>query len=148
MIKAPENRDPRWTAEFDAAIESKVAQAMVFAPRLELSSDGKCPASEEDRRNMLLVTFREIVKATSLDTLMCAPPSLLEQLSVLALVNNENVKGILVQVIRVYMMLWGTPETNEYARQLLVDMETAAREKLFTASDLKPERLRWSPMPA
>ena len=79
---------------------------------------------------------------------MTAPPALLEQLSVLAVVNDENVKGILVQVIRVYMMLWGTPETNGYARQLLVDMDAKAGENLFRVKDPRPERLRWAPMPS
>lgn len=143
-----DNRDSRWTPEIDAAIEMKVAEAMAFAPRLELSSDGKTSNPVKDREVLLTTSFREIVKATSIDTLMTAPPALLEQLSVLAVVNNENVKGILVQVIRVYMMLWGTPETNEYARQLLLDMEAAAREKLSQIKDPKPERLRWAPMPS
>lgn len=142
-----DNRDSRWPPEIDAAIEMKVAEAMAFAPRLELSSDGKSNPVK-DREVLLTTSFREIVKATSIDTLMTAPPALLEQLSVLAVVNNENVKGILVQVIRVYMMLWGTPETNEYARQLLLDMEAAAREKLSQIKDPKPERLRWAPMPS
>lgn len=142
-----DNRDPRWTPEIDAAIGKKVAQAMAFAPRLELSSDGKTPSPTKDREVLLTTSFREIVKATSIDTLMTAPPPLLEQLSALAVVNNENVKRILVQVIRVYMMLWGTPETNEFARQLLLDMEAAAREKLSQIKDPKPERLRWAPMP-
>jgi hypothetical protein len=142
-----DNRDPRWTPQIDAAIEMKVAEAMRFAPRLELSPDGNSPCGDRERKVLLTTSFREIVKATSIDTLMTAPPALLEQLSVLAVVNNENVKGILIQVIRVYMMLWGTPETNEYARQLLLDMENAARERLFTSPDLKPERLRWAQMP-
>lgn len=141
-----DNRDLRWTPEIDAAIELKVAQAMAFAPRLELSPDGKTSCSANDREILLTTSFREIVKATSIDTLMTAPPALLEQLSVLAVVNNENVKGILVQVIRVYMMLWGNPETNEYARQLLLDMETAVRERLLTTPDLKPERFHWAQM--
>ena len=143
----PNNRDPRWTPAIDEAIARKVAEAMSYAPRLELSEDGKTPSSANDREAVLLTTFREIVKATSLDTLMTAPPALLEQLSVLAVVNNENVKGILEQVIRVYMTLWGTPETNEYARQLLRDMETAAREMFSTVSEHKPERLKWAQMP-
>jgi hypothetical protein len=147
LLHQKDNRDPRWTPEIDAAIEKKVSEAMAFAPRLELSADGKTPNPEKDRKVLLTTSFREIVKATSIDTLMTAPPALLEQLSVLAVVNNENVKGILVQVIRVYMMLWGTPETNEYARQLLLDMEAAAREKLSQIKDPKPERLRWAPMP-
>jgi hypothetical protein len=148
LPETPDNRDPLWTPDVDASIELKVAQAMALTPRLELMSDGSTTVSQEDRRNMLLVTFREIVKATSLDTLMAAPPALLEQLSVLAIINNENVKGILVQVMRVYMMLWGTPETNEYARHLLVDMETAAREKLLVTANANPESLRWSRVPA
>lgn len=146
-LNQQDNRDPRWNPEIDDAIKMKVAEAMAFAPRLELSSDGKSAYSTQDREILLTTSFREIVKATSIDTLMTAPPALLEQLSVLAVVNNENVKGILVQVIRVYMLLWGTPETNDYARQLLLDMETAVREKLLTKPDLKPERLRWAKMP-
>lgn len=147
MINLPNNRDPRWAPEIDVAIDEKVQQTMSFAPRLELSPDGTNSNSVGDRHNMLLATFREIVKATSIDTLVCAPPALLEQLSVLAVANNENVKGILVQVIRVYMMLWGTPETNDYARALLLEMEATAREKLFSTPDIKPERLRWQAMP-
>lgn len=143
----PDNRDPRWTPEIDAAIARKVAQAMSFAPRLELSRGGDVGIGKVDREVMLTTSFREIVKATSLDTLITAPPALLEQLSVLAVVNNENVKGILVQVIRVYMMLWGTPETNAFARQLLVEMENAARANLFVGDDAHPERLKWQPMP-
>lgn len=141
------NRDPRWTPDVDAAIASKVAEAMAFAPRLSLSGDGTKPVTETEREWILTVSFREVVKATSLDTLMTAPPALLEQLSILALVNNENVKGILVQVIRVYMLLWGTPETNALARQVLLDMEQAVREKVFAGSDLRPERLQWQRMP-
>lgn len=139
------NRDPRWPPEVDAAIALKVAEAMQYAPRLELgaASPGMAPSREE----LLTVSFREIVKATSLDTLLTAPPALLEQLSVLAIVNNENVKGILVQLIRVYMMLWGTPETNGYAQEVLREMEEVARTKLFKAQPLKPERLKWKPMP-
>jgi hypothetical protein len=143
----PDNRDPRWTPEIDAAINSKVEEAMALSPRMELLSNGTKQATKEERRNLLMVSFREIVKATSLDTLVCAPPALLEQLSVLALVNNENVKGILTQVIRVYMLLWGTPETNEYAQKLLVEMESVAREKLFGAKELNAERLKWTPLP-
>ena len=149
MLRIAENSDPRWPPEIHEAIESKVAQAMGFQPRLSLSADGKTPASEEQRRNLLTITFREIVKATSIDTLMTAPPALLEQLSVLALVNNENVKGILVQVIRVFMLLWGTPETNDLARKFLVDMEEAAKVKLFVdaGQPILAERLKWAPMP-
>ena len=97
---------------------------------------------------MLTTTFREIVKATSLDTLMTAPPALLEQLAVLALANNENVKGILVQVIRVFMLLWGSPETNALARQVLQDMEEAVQVKLLMkGQNLREEALKWAPMP-
>ena len=149
MHSIADNSDPRWSPEIHKAIESKVVQAMGFQPRLSLSTDGKAPTSEEQRKYLLTITFREIVKATSIDTLMTAPPALLEQLSVLALVNNENVKGILVQVIRVFMLLWGTPETNELARQFLVDMEEAVKEKLFgdAGHPILAERLKWAPMP-
>lgn len=143
-----DNRDTRWAPEVNEAIASKVAQAMAFAPRLSLSDNGIKPVTETEREWMLTVSFREIVKATSIDTLMTAPPALLEQLSILAVVNNENVKGILVQVIRVYMLLWGTPETNALARQFLLDMEQAVRERVFTGADLRPERLQWQKMPS
>ena len=146
-LNAKDNRNPRWSPDVDAAIASKVAQAMAFTPRLVLSEDGKTACSQEDREFLLTASFREIVKATSLDTLMTAPPALLEQLAVLALVNNENVKGILVQVIRVYMLLWGSPETNELARQVLLDMEEAAKVKLFKGVNLRPEVLKWEPIP-
>jgi hypothetical protein len=92
------------------------------------------------------VSYREIVKATSLDTLMTAPPALLEQLSVLALVNNENIKGILVQVIRAYMLLRGTPETNAIARDMLQEMEMTVATKLLRDKTPLPERMRWKPM--
>lgn len=148
MIQAQNNRDPRWSPEVDAAIAMKVAESMAFAPRLEASQDGFTPVSSQEREVLLTVSYREIVKATSLDTLMAAPPGLLEQLSVLALVNNENIKGILVQVIRVYMLLWGTPETNALARQILVDMEEAVAVKLFDKEGpLRPECLQWRPRP-
>lgn len=147
MFNTTDNRDPRWGPEVDAQIEAKVLESMSYPPRLSLSNDGAVPLSESDRKQMLTISYREIVKATSLDTLMTAPPALLEQMAILAVVNNENVKGILVQVIRVYMMLWGTPETNDYARQLLLDMEEAARNHLFSKDDLRPERLRWKALP-
>lgn len=141
-----DNRDPRWSPETEAAIEAKVDEAMALAPRLSLSADGRSQLGEEERRRVLLVSFREVVKATSLDTLMTAPPGLLEQLSVLAVVNNENVKGILVQVIRVFMLLWGTPETNAQARKMLRDMEEYASQELPKLA-LRPEAVLWKPMP-
>ena len=148
ISKQPNNRDVRWSRDVDIAIANKVEQAMTFPPRLELGRfKNKTPYSESERKAVLTVSFREIVKATSLDTLTLAPPALLEQLSVLAVLNNENVKGILVQVIRIYMLLWGTPETNDSARRLLLDMEKFALEKLFSGSILKPERLKWGKMP-
>ncbi len=147
MIIDRDNRDPRWSPEIDAAIAAKVAEAISFQPRLSISRDGTTPASAVDREVLLTVSFREIVKATSIDTLVTAPPALLEQLSVLALANNENVKGILVQVVRTFMMLWGSPETNQDARQILLEMEEAVRHKLFCGPQLRPERLRWTPMP-
>lgn len=147
-FNTPDNRDPRWGPEVDAAIALKVAQAVSFAPRLVISRDGVNPCEREEREAVLTATFREIVKATSLDTLMTAPPALLEQLAVLALANNENVKGILVQVIRVFMLLWGSPETNALARQVLQDMEEAVQVKLLMkGSNLREEALRWAPMP-
>lgn len=146
-LSAKDNRDPRWSAQIDDAIAAKVTQSLGFAPRLSLSSDGATPVSEKDREVLLTTTYREIVKATSIDTLTTAPPALLEQLSVLALINNENVKGILVQVIRAYMMLWGTPETNHLAQQILLDMEEAVAARLINSPHAKPERLKWSAMP-
>jgi hypothetical protein len=143
-----DNRDPRWSLRVDADIASKVKESMALKPRLELSRNGDEPVSDEERERVLLVTYREIVKATSLDTLMTAPPALLEQLAVLATVNNENVKAILVQVIRVFMMLWGSPDTNNIARSALIQMEQVVNEKLLApAANPTPECLRWAPMP-
>lgn len=147
MINAQNNRDPRWGPEVDAAIAQKVAESIAFAPRLEASRDGATPVTAQEREVLLTVSYREIVKATSLDTLMTAPPALLEQLSVLALVNNENIKGILVQVIRAYMLLWGTPETNAIARDMLQEMEMTVATKLLRDKTPLPERMRWKPMP-
>lgn len=145
MITPQDNRDPRWTAEINAAIEKKVDEAMAFKPRLELMGDDMKMASKEERRSLLLISFREIVKATSIDMLMRAPPALLEQISVLALVNNENVKGVLNQVMRVYMLLWGLPETNEYARNVLIEMESRAKDAFLATSNPKAEVFKWEP---
>ncbi len=141
------NRDPRWALEVDVAIAQKVRDAMALSPRLELSQDGKTPVPARVREEMLLKSFREIVKATSLDTLMTAPPALLEQLSVMAVLNNENVKGILVQVIRVFMSLWGAPETNAAARKLLLDMEKMLGDHLQEVPAAHRERYQWTAMP-
>ena len=44
-FNTPDNRDPRWGPEVDAAIALKVAQAVSFAPRLVISRDGVNPIS-------------------------------------------------------------------------------------------------------
>lgn len=142
-----DNRDPRWSCEVNAAIEEKVAQTMASKPRLELAEAQGGALDAASREVLLRTSFREIVKATSLDTLMTAPPALLEQVSVLALVNNENIKGILVQLIRVYLMLWGAPETNAYARTVLLDMERMVGQRIVPAYAKRPQDMRWKPMP-
>ena len=44
-FNTPDNRDPRWGPEVDAAIALKVAQAVSFSPRLVISRDGVNPIS-------------------------------------------------------------------------------------------------------
>lgn len=140
-----DNSDPRWGAEIHAAIELKVDEAMAnIRPRLELrTEDG--PLDEADRRNMLRAAFREIVKATSVDTLMTAPADMLEQFSVIAYERNENIKGLLVQVIRCFMLAYSYPETTHQASGVLSGMEALAHFALATNG--MPQNMKWKPMP-
>ena len=46
------------------------------------------------------------------------------------------------------MLLWGSPETNALARQVLQDMEEAVQVKLLMkGQNLREEALKWAPMP-
>lgn len=121
-FKAQDNSDPRWDDLTRKAIESRVDEAMALAPRLEIGGiEG--PLSQEERRFMLRASFNEFVKGASLDHLMAAPPALLEQFSVMALTKNHNVKGELVQLIRVFMMAYSDPELHDAACNALASLE-------------------------
>lgn len=143
-LNMQDNRDPRWNEADLAMIDKKVAEAMALAPRLEVAPGGK-GLTEDERRWMLTASFREIVKATSLDNLMCAPAALLEQFSVLALLRNQNVKGELVQLIRVFMIAYAEPSTNREASACLDAMEKLARTALSVQK--RPELFKWEPLP-
>ncbi|WP_321935448.1 hypothetical protein [Paraburkholderia sp. J8-2] len=139
------NRDPRWSDEDNERIESKVDEAMAIVPRVRAVDEDGAPMSPEQRRLILLTTFREIVKATSLDNLMCAPAAMLEQFAVLALARNDSVMGELVQIIRVFMIAYSDPSTNEEACGLLRQLDVLARKAL--AAQQQPERFRWAALP-
>ncbi|WP_321820726.1 MULTISPECIES: hypothetical protein [unclassified Burkholderia] len=139
-----DNRDPRWSEEQVALIDRKVEEAMAILPRLEIAPDG-IPLTSEERRWMLTSSFREIAKATSLDNLACAPAAMLEQFAVMALRRNHNVKGELVQLIRVFMMAYANPETSEAASQCLVAMEQLMRQG--RAAEKRPHLFKWEPLP-
>ena len=137
------NADPRWTAVENACIEEAVSRALKLTARLEITQPDGRKLTTEERQEFLRVNFREIAKATSIDNLVCAPPQILEQLAVLALVNNQNVKGILVQVIRCFMNLWAMPETNKYAMDLLMHMESTMQSNMKAFEKIE----RWKPLP-
>ncbi|MFC7462335.1 hypothetical protein [Hydrogenophaga defluvii] len=126
----PDNSDPRWDETTRQAIERKVDEAMALAPRLEIDSTAG-PLSHEERRVVLRASFNEFVKGASLDHLMTAPPALLEQFSVMALVKDHNIKGELVQLIRVFMMAYADPELNEAARQALASLEASVTAQIL-----------------
>ena len=143
-IVTPDNRDARWSVFDNAAIERKVDEVMATHPRLEVETGGAA-LSQEERRAMLVGTFREIVKATSLDNLLCAPPELLEQYAVLALLKNENVKGLLVSLIRSFMMAYAHPLTSQSATIALEGIEKLGREAVMALLD--PRKFAWKPLP-
>jgi hypothetical protein len=147
-LNVMDNRDPRWSDEDNEAIASKVEEAMALSPRLEiLPVGGKVGGvlTDDERRWMLTASFREIVKATSLDNLVCAPAAMLEQFAVLAGVRNHNIKGELVQLIRVFMMAYAEPSTNLEASRCLDEMERVARKALAAQSN--PDRFKWKALP-
>jgi hypothetical protein len=141
-----DNRDPRWSEADLAIIDAKVEEAMALVPRLTVADDnGTTAYGPEERRWLLTSSFRDIVKATSLDNLVAAPPALLEQFSVLALIHNENVKGELVQLIRVFMIAYAEPRTNRAASSLLDELEALAKQAVRTQA--RPELFKWKPLP-
>jgi hypothetical protein len=144
-LNTQDNRDPRWSAEDLASIDAKVDEAMALSPRLEIAPDGKTVATEEERRWMLTASFREIAKATSVDNVVCAPAAMLEQFSALALAKNQNIKGELVQLIRVFMMAYAEPSTNCEALACLDAMEKIARKALSLQK--QPELFKWKALP-
>lgn len=125
-IRTDDNADPRWDDETLKAIGKMVDAAMARAPRLELAWEGGA-ATPEERRQVLLSSFREFAKGTSVDHLLTTPPGLLEQFSVLALTRNHNIKGELVQLIRVFVMAYSDPELHLHACQALADLEGKVR---------------------
>jgi hypothetical protein len=128
-INSVDNRDPRWTDMENAAIEAKVDEAMNLSPRLEIMS-GESYLSQKERRAVLVGSFREIAKATSIDNVVAAPPALLEQFSVIALQRNHNVKGELVQMIRIFMMAYADPSTNQHASDCLAALEKMVMDSI------------------
>ena len=139
-----DNSDPRWDQRTRNAIDAKVDEAMALAPRLEIGGiEG--PLSQEERRVMLRASFNEFVKGASLDHFLTAPPALLEQLSVMALIKNHNIKGELVQLLRVFMMAYADPELNEVARTALASMETAVQAQFLKKGP--PSWGKFAPMP-
>jgi hypothetical protein len=111
----------------ETQIQAKVAQAMAIASGIRLARDGQ-PLPEAERQAFLLLSFREVVRATSIDHLMSAPADLLENFAVMALQRRQSIEGELVQLIRLFLMAYADPETTADATRLVQGLESRLQE--------------------
>lgn len=144
-VKVNDNRDPRWSDDENAAIDQKVEEALAFYPRVKITGLEGGDFSEPERRLLLTSAFREIAKATSVDNVACAPAALLEGFAIVALSRNHDIKTLLAQLVRVFMIVYSEPALTDDAVAALQGVEHLAAKALSIHGI--PALLQWKPLP-
>ena len=104
-------------------LHTRVDAALQQTFRLELADASGTPFAPNERREHLLILFSEMMKGIGRDRFAETPVEVLDQFSVMSVVQNHDTAGLLRSLVNAFMVAYCTPETTARAYLTLLAIE-------------------------